>query len=72
MSYGEPPTELIIKSTILFVSIYLIPLSLYKFSKLKYSIKQKFYQALLFIILAFIAFLCWASLVVGFRWWVRW
>ena len=66
MSYGEPPTELVIKSTILFVSIYLIPLSLYKFSKLKYAIKQKFYQALLFIILAFIALSLWVySSIVG-------
>ena len=72
MSYGGRPTELINRVLILFVSIYLIPLSLYKFSKLKYATKQKFYQALLFIILAFIAFLCWTSLVVGFRWWVRW
>jgi len=72
MGYGGRPTELINRVLILFVSIYLIPLSLYKFSKLKYSIKQKFYQALLFIILAFIAFMCWTSLVVRFRWWVRW
>ncbi len=61
MSYGGRPTELINRVLILFVSIYLIPLSLYKFSKLKYEIKQKFYQALLFIILALVAGLCWAS-----------
>jgi len=52
MSYGGRPTELINRVLILFVSIYLIPLSLYKFSKLKYTTKQKFYQALLFIISA--------------------
>ena len=52
MSYGGRPTELIIKVLKLFVSIYLIPLSLYKFSKMKYATKQKFYQVLLFIISA--------------------
>jgi len=65
MSYGEPPTELVIKSLILFVSIYLIPLSLYKFSKMKYATRQKFYQALLFIIVAFAVLGFLASLVFG-------
>ncbi len=66
MSYGGRPTELINRVLILFVSIYLIPLSLYKFSKLKDTIKQKFYQALLFIIVAFVAFLVLASWIFGF------
>ena len=64
MSYGGRPTELITRSLILFVSIYLIPFLLYKFSKMKYEIKQKFYQALFFIILAFVAFLFITELVV--------
>jgi len=65
MSYGGRPTELINRVLILFVSIYLIPFSLYKFSKMKYAIKQKFYQALLFIIVAFAVLGFWAFLVFG-------
>ena len=63
---GETPIGLVTKVLMMIVALYLIPLSLYKFSKMKYAIKQKFYQALLFIILAFIALSLWVySSVVG-------
>jgi len=65
MSYGGRPTELINRVLILFVSIYLIPLSLYKFSKMEYITKKIFYKALLFIIVAFAVLGFLASLVFG-------
>jgi len=46
MSYGEPPTRVVTKVLMMIVAMYLILLLLYIFSKMKYTIRQKFYQAL--------------------------